>query len=162
MKSLIYGFFRWLAVAATIAFLVLAGAGTDSGSAEPKKVMNAVCESADMTNLQPAQNQIIKRLYGINPSDYEFCMLYYPKTNMDVDELLLIKISDRSQEKVLREAVESRLDKQKKAFESYGVGQMELLGNHSFVESRSGLFLFVVNSKDDDVRYAFLNALEEE
>ena len=162
MKTVLYGLFRWLAVATAIAFLFLTGAGNDARNANPQKVFESICLSADMTNLQPASNQMIKRLYDINPADYEFCMLYYPKTNMDVDELLLVKFTDRSQEEALRNAAQSRLNGQKKAFEGYGAEQMELLGSHSLTESRSGFFLFAVNPNDAEIRSAFVKALEEE
>ena len=163
MKTIIYEICRWAAAAAAVIFILSAADNpTAVSGVSPETLMKAVCDSADMTNMQPAGNQMVKRLYGIDPSDYDFCRLYSPGTNMDVDELLLIKLSDRSQEQSLLDAVESRLDGQKKAFESYGVEQMELLGNHSFAESRAGFFLFVINSKDENIRSAFLNTLEED
>ncbi len=162
MKSFIYEICRWAAVAATILMLMSMGSQQTVSDADPDKVLEAVCQCADMTNMQPASNQIVKRLYGIDPSDYEFCALYYPLTNMDVDELLLVKYADSSQADQVQSAVESRLTGQKNAFESYGVGQMELLSNHSFSESRSGYSIFAVNTKSDDVRNAFIAALKGE
>ena len=162
MKSVLYGLFRWLAVATAIAFLFLTGAGNDARNADPQKVFESVCLSADMTNLQPASNQMIKRLYDINPADYEFCMLYYPKTNMDVDELLLIKYADGSQEQQVKSAVDARLDEQKKAFENYGVNQMELLNDHSVFKSESGFAFFTVNVNADQSAEAFAHAIKED
>ncbi len=163
MKSLIYELCRWTAAAAVILFLMIAGGQNSKiSNADPQDVLKSVCEAADMTALQPASNQIVKRLYGINPADYEFCALYYPLTNMDVDEILLIRLSDSSQEQVVRNAADARITGQKKAFESYGVGQMELMNNHSFYEAKSGFVLFVINSGSDEIHAAFITALEGE
>ncbi len=160
MKAFFYEIGRWAAVAAVIFIIATAAGGSSAvSSANPQDVLEAVCQSADMTNMQPAPNQTVKRFYGIDPSEYEFCALYYPKTNMDVDELLLVRLTDSSQEQSLREAVQSRLDAQKNVFESYGVGQMELLTNHSAYRSDSGFAFFIINQNADKAQAAFTDAV---
>lgn len=160
MKSFLYELCRWLAVAAAVLFLISSGAAGRGIDGDPQAVLEAVIQNADMTSMQPASHQMIKRLYGIDPSEYAFCTLYYPLTNMDVDELLIVKYADHSQEASLREAVDARLEGQKKVFESYGVGQMDLMTHHSFYESRAGIAVFAVNAKSDDIRAAFIRVLE--
>lgn len=161
MKTFIYGIARWMAVAAMIAVLIFsAGSASSVSNANPQDVWNAVYQSADITNMQSAPNQIIKRFYGIDPSDYEFCALYYPLSNMDVDELLVVKYRDASQAESLIKAAEARLAGQKSVFESYGVGQMESLTNHSLIDSRSGFVIFAVNPKDSEIHEAFIKATE--
>lgn len=162
MKSIIFEICRWAAAAAAIVFLISLGTPPADSHADPRKVMEAACGSAEMTNMQQAPNQVIKRIYGINPSDYEYCVLYYPLTNMDVDELLIARYSDAEQESALCAAAGNRLDSQKQVFESYGVGQTELLTNHSVIDSCGGFFLFAVNTRSDDIHEAFIKALEEE
>ena len=53
---------------------------------------------------------MVKRLYGLNPSDFDGCLLYYPQTNMEAEELLLLKLRDTSQQEAVRAAVEARLE----------------------------------------------------
>ena len=43
---------------------------------------------------QKADERMLRRLYGLNPSDYAEVVLYYPATNMGVEELLLVKLKD--------------------------------------------------------------------
>ena len=159
MKSIIFEICRWAAAAAAIVFLISLGTPPADSHADPRKVMEAACGSAEMTNMQQAPNQVIKRIYGINPSDYEYCVLYYPLTNMDVDELLIARYSDAEQESALCAAAGNRLDSQKHVFESYGVGQMELLNNHSVYKSDSGFAVFIINSRDNQAIAAFTDAL---
>ena len=160
MKAFLYELCRWAAVAAAIFFITESvGSGSTVSSADPHNVLKAAYSSADTSNMQHASNQMIKRIYGIDPSEYEFCTLYYPLTNMDVDELFLIKYADKSQEQKVISAFESRLNSQKNVFESYGVGQMELLSNHSLYISDSGFAFFIINSRADEARYAFTEAI---
>ena len=81
---------------------------------------------------------------------------------MDVDELLLIKYADGSQEQQVKSAVDARLDEQKKAFENYGVNQMELLNDHSVFKSESGFAFFTVNVNADQSAEAFAHAIKED
>ena len=82
MKTLAFELCRWTAVAVAILFIVRLSDGFSTvSSANPQKVLEAAYTCADTTSLQPASNQIIKRLYGIDPSEYEFCALYYPLTS---------------------------------------------------------------------------------
>lgn len=163
LKSVFFEICRWAVVAAAIVCMIkMTGSSRTVSSADPERVLESVYSSVDTANLQPASHQIIKRLYGIDPSECAFCKLYYPMTNMDVDELLLIKYADSSQELQVQNAVAARLEGQKNAFENYGVGQMELLNNHSVFISDAGFAFFIVNSKADEASAAFADALRRE
>lgn len=159
VKSTVYEIARWAAaLAALISLMVMFGGNTVS-SAEPEAVAAAVTETIDMTNMIEADNQMIKRLYGLDPASFDGCILYYPTTNMMAEELLIIRLADVSQQETVRSAVESRLQTQKNTFEGYGVEQFDMLTNNSVIEIRGNYVLFVVNSASANARKAFLGAL---
>ena len=103
--------------------------------------------------------QGVKRLYGLNPSDFDGCLLYYPQTNMEAEELLLLKLRDTSQQEAVRAAVEARLETQKTSFDGYGLEQYDLLTNHSILDIRGNYVLFVVHKDAAAVQQAFRGAL---
>ena len=150
---------RWIALALVIVLLISMGAKDKQSSADPEDVVKAVTETLDMTNLQEGDNQMIKRLYGLQPADYEGCALYYPLTNMDAEELLVVKLKSTDQQQAVRDAIDKRLETQKTSFDGYGVGQYDLLTNHSQVEVRGNYVLFVVSPDDVAAKQAFLDAL---
>ena len=78
---------------------------------------------------------------------------------MGAEELLIVKLSDMSQQDSVRAAAEKRLATQKTSFEGYGVEQFDLLTNHSILEVRGNYILFVVHNSCDDALKAFLKAL---
>ena len=112
-----------------------------------------------MTNMLKADNQMIKRLYGLDPAAFESCVLYYPTTNMMAEELLIIKLSDTAQAEAVAAAIESRLETQKASFDGYGIEQYDMLTNNAVVEVRGNFVLFVVNAASAQARQAFLDAL---
>lgn len=159
MKGSFYEIARWAVVlVALISLFVMFGGNTES-SADPVEVAAAVTAQIDMTNMLEGDNQMIKRFYGLDPSAYEACILYYPTTNMMAEELLIVKLSDMSQQETVRAAVEARIETQKTTFEGYGVEQFEMLSNNAVVEVRGNYVLFVVNADSAAAQKAFLDAI---
>lgn len=159
MKFPVFEMARWAVVLLALIYLVSMFGGNTVSNANAEDVAAAVVETIDMTNMVLAENQMIKRLYGLDPAAFESCILYYPTTNMMAEELLIVKLSDMSQQEMVRTAIEARLETQKTTFEGYGVEQFDLLTNHCVIEIRGNYVLFVVNAACTEAGKAFLGAL---
>ena len=146
------------AVVATVVFLYTQVMQDRVSSADFDDVSRAVLDQLDLDEMQPADAQMIRRLYGFAPSEMDGCTLYYPSTNMGARELLLVKLSDLSQQKAVTAAITARRQTQMNSFEGYGIEQYDLL-EHSVLEVQGNYILFVVHEKADAVRQAFLKAL---
>ena len=146
------------AVLATVVFLYTQVMQDRVSSASFDDVSRAVLDQLDLDQMQPADAQMIRRLYGFAPSEMDGCTLYYPSTNMGARELLLVKLSDLSQQKAVTAAITARRQTQMNSFEGYGIEQYDLL-EHSVLEVQGNYILFVVHEKADAVRQAFLKAL---
>ena len=150
---------RWVA-----AFAILLSLGTLFGSnkisdADPAEVEAAVTAQLDMTSMLKADNQMVKRLYGLDPASFESCILYYPNTNMMAEEVLILKLKDTSQQEAVRTAIEARVETQKTTFDGYGVEQYALLTENCIIDIRGNFVLFVVNADCAKARDAFADAL---
>ena len=150
---------RWIAVAAMVVCLLVLFGGDPLSSAEFADVSAAVVAEVNTENMIESENQMVKRLYGLDPAEFEGCTLYHPRTNMDAEELLVLKLKDVSQREAVESAIEARIQTQKKAFDGYGVGQTELLTNYCVVEVRGNFAIFVVSKTCDAAYAAFRDAL---
>ena len=159
MKILFLEIARWAVALAAVICLVLMFKADPISDAEPAAVREAVTAQMDLSNVLEADNQMIRRLYGLDIAAYESCILYYPATNMGAEELLIVKLSSPDQAQAVRTAIEARLQTQKNTFDGYGVEQYDLLTNHAVVEVRGNYVLFAVGQTSDQVRQAFLDAL---
>ena len=148
---------KWALLLLLVSVIVLQMGQGKRSDTSFEAMTTAVIEGLDLSQMQPADNQMLKRLYGLDPSAYEGCLLYYPTTNMGAEELLLVKFSDISQQETVEAAIRSRLTAQKTSFDGYGIEQMELL-EHCIIELRGNYALFIVHNEADVVRQAFLNA----
>lgn len=159
MKTILLEIARWAVALAAVISLVLMFRADPVSTADPAAVAQAVTDQMDLSNVVSADNQMIRRLYGLDPSEFESCVLYYPATNMGAEELLLIKLRDVSQGQQVRDAMQARLETQKTTFDGYGVEQYDMLTNHAVVEIRGNYALLVVCGNSAELRQAFLDAL---
>lgn len=157
-KIILLEVLKWLFVAALCVFLYFMLSANRESRAAFSDVQEAVISAADLTPMAEGDNQTLKRLYGLSASDYENVLLYYPTTNMGAEELLLIQLKDLSQQQAVKDAIESRLDTQKKSFDGYGVDQYAML-EKAVVEVQGNYILLVVANDPAPVRKAFLGAL---
>lgn len=123
------------------------------------EVKNAVVKAADDSKMTLAGTQEIKRLYGMNPKDYEEMVLYYTNETMGVNELLLVKTSDESEAEAVENAAQQRKETQLDNFEGYGAEQVKLL-NSSIIKTKGNYVLFVISPKAGEVEKAFSKSLQ--
>ena len=149
---------KWLSVILVVVFLYVISAQGRESQTEFSVMAEAVTGAADLSTMQEADNQMVKRLYGLDPDAYEGMLLYYPTTNMGAEEILLVKLKDTSQQETVKTAMEDRVATQKANFDGYGISQYEML-EQCVIETRGNYMLLVVAADTSSVRQAFLDAL---
>ena len=122
-------------------------------------VSKAVSERFSQKNVITGDNQMIKRLYGIDPNEYSDVLLYYPSTNMGSEELLLVKLNNLSQQETVKKAMEARVDSQKNVFEGYAPDQVAML-EKAKVDVEGNYILMVSAENPDEIVSDFLKAIK--
>lgn len=123
--------------------------GGDAPLADVKK---NVTKGISKEGRSAAGTQDLKRYYGLNANDFDGMILYLPNDVMSVDELVIIRLKDKSQAEDVRSAVQKRLDTQRESFEGYGAEQTKLITS-AILEAR-GQYVFMAVGKDADELYA--------
>ena len=161
MSNIKFGIFtvlKYVLVVCVLVFLITQMSAGRVSRAAFEDVAAEVTAVSDLSPMQEAGEQMIRRLYGLNPGDYEGFMLYCPSSNMGAEELLVVKLADMSQQETVRQAIEARLQTQLNGFEGYGVEQTAMLQN-SIIEVRGNYLLFVSAADPSVVAQAFRDAL---
>ncbi|MBE6819126.1 MAG: DUF4358 domain-containing protein [Ruminococcaceae bacterium] len=158
-KNIIYAVVRW-AIFLAFAVLLVVFASQNKISKTPMKQVNAaVSQSIDLKKMQKGSAGTFKRLYGLDSAQFESVALYWPVSNMDAEELLIVQLKDFSQQQAVKEAIEARLATQKKSFDGYGVEQYALLTESSITDVQGNYILFVVHQDAAKADAAFRDAL---
>lgn len=145
-------------VIALFIFIIFLQVGTRDSKASLKTVTDSVMKKVDTKAIEESTNRMFKKFYGLNANDYEGVTLYAPKTNMDAEEVLIIKLKDSSQAEAVAEAINTRLETQKSSFEGYGVEQFALLENH-ILDIQGNFILYIVHPDADKADQAFRDSL---
>ncbi|MEF2805832.1 MAG: DUF4358 domain-containing protein [Massilistercora timonensis] len=141
-------------IIAYVVFLLM----REGGDAPLETVEKNVLEAVSTEGMEKAGTQDIKRYYGLNPEDYRGIALYLPDDVMGVNEVLIVRLADESQEEPVTEAAQKRLDTQKESFEGYGVEQTKLL-NDAVLESKGDYVILIVSGKAQAGDEAFKKSL---
>lgn len=107
-----------------------------------EKILN----TADLTSMDEGDGQRLRKLYYIGKNEIEDFIFLAPKTNMDANEVLVLKAKSQEGMDELIEKVNGRIEKAEKNFESYRPDQYELIKDR-ILEVR-GRYLILVISKD--------------
>ncbi|MCP1102550.1 hypothetical protein M2454_000841 [Aequitasia blattaphilus] len=102
---------------------------------------------------------LFKKRYQLNPGDFAALAYYGPTSNMGVEELLLIEMTDSSQKALLQEALDSRIDTIHNNFDGYGTDQLGIL-KKSRIVFRGNYCLFVIANESLQIEESFLEQLK--
>lgn len=122
------------------------------------KVTKNVVQALDMEKLSESDHRMVKRLYGINANDYEGVSLYVAGSNMEVEELLIVKLKSTEQSEAVEKAIGQRLERQLESFEGYAPEQCKLLEDH-VLDVKGNYIMYVVNKKAKAADKAFQKSL---
>ncbi len=145
-----------LVIAFIIIYLLFSGrkaADSTTSFDDMKKALEPVINNEQ---LDDAGAQTLKRLYGLNESDYEGVLLKVPSSAMGAEELLLVKLKDREQMDTVYEAIMGRLESQLNSFEGYGAEQTEML-NSALIITKGNYALLSVGDDNELIKEAFDN-----
>lgn len=118
-----------------------------------EQIKNAITESTDVKNMNEDTGKAFRNLYGLNKRDFEQFLYYSPKSNMEANEILILKTKSDEQNKSVQETIEARIDKQSDSFKNYNKEQYEILKNH-ILESRNGYIILIVSEDSDKIQKA--------
>ena len=148
---------KWVLIVLLAVVLIRQTAGNRASGTPFEDMAAAIRQNVDLEPMSEGDNQMLKRLYGLDGADLDGVMLYYPASSMGAEELLLVKLEDPSQQEIVKGAMESRRGEQLSNFDGYGAEQTAMLEN-SVIEVKNNYALFVSAQDPAKVREAFLKA----
>lgn len=147
------------AIAAALMFIIASQLLADRPSkAAFSTVQSAVNKAADLTVMKEGDAQMVRRLYGLDSTAFDGIELYYPKTNMGADELILIRMKSTEQARSVKKALNERKTSQMNVFEGYAPAQYKTVRD-GFLEVRGNYAVFVSGKNAKAVKTAFLKTI---
>lgn len=108
--------------------------------------------------MKQGDEQLLRRLYGLNAGELKNWVLYTAQDNMDVEELLFVEVAEEGQMELVHQAAEKRAQTQQNNFEGYGPEQLKLIEKYVLWESDPYL-LFVISKDAEAAKAEFVKGL---
>ncbi|HIS48763.1 MAG TPA: DUF4358 domain-containing protein [Candidatus Scybalocola faecigallinarum] len=145
-KYLKLEYIRYALLALLLIFIIILCQGDRISNADIATVTENVLAAVGSDGMNQGNHQMIRRLYGLDPNDYEGISLYYPDTNMGAKEFLIVKMNSTDQYNTVESAMNSRVETQKGIFEGYAPEQYAMVENYELCHE--GNYVLLVISED--------------
>ena len=125
-----------------------------------EEIENSMIEKIKFEKMEKGDSKSLKRFYKLNANDYEGEILYTPKSTMDVNEVLIVKVKDKSQIESLEDSIDSRINYQLQSFSGYGPQQCALVDDYE-LKTKGDFVFFAISENANEIKEAFLDSIEK-
>lgn len=158
-SNVIFTLLRIVLVAALVAAIVFYVFLRNRESTVPASdVFKKVEQTVKTEKMEKTTDRYFKKYYGLNAADYDSVLYYAPVSNMDAEELLVIKLKNSDQADAVTDAILKRQSDKEQSFEGYAPEQYALAQDY-ILDVQGNYILFVVDPKAEEIDNAFAGAL---
>ncbi|MFS0553801.1 DUF4358 domain-containing protein [Brevibacillus sp. 179-C9.3 HS] len=159
-----YGCRRWL-VTFLVSLLLVGGLTAcsdtekDASNLSATEVGEHIKQAVNLGEMKQGDITKLQKLYQIDPEEVEDFMLFTASSNVEADELLVLKVKDLNQVDVIKENVQKRIEAQTLKFKDYRPEEYHLVEKHVW-RVKEKLILFAVSKEADQIDRAFEEAFQ--
>ncbi|CAI3567194.1 Conserved hypothetical protein, DUF4358 family [Clostridium neonatale] len=115
------------------------------------EIRNAIINSTDVSVIDEDDGTKLRKLYGVNKYDLDQFIYYGPKSNMEANEILIIKPKNDSDTEKIEKAITNRINTQSDSFRNYNKEQYEILSNH-ILEKKDGYIILLISKDNEKIK----------
>ena len=123
-----------------------------------QEVFDKVSATVESEKMELSTDRYFKKYYGLNAADYDGVLYYAPVSNMDAEELLIVKLKSTDQAEELTEAILKRQAGKEQSFEGYAPEQYALAQDY-ILDVKGNYILFVIDPNAEMIDSVFAGAL---
>lgn len=119
-------------------------------------VRNSLENFKNNETMEQGDIKSLRKLYYINKNQVEDFVSFIPKSNMDANEILVLKVKDEKDLPIIKSGIEERIKKQGESFKNYRPEEYNLIENAILqVEGKS--IIFIISKDSSGIREAIDN-----
>lgn len=142
-----------------VSAVVTVGCGVNNDKSL-EEIETSITQEIKLDKMEKGNNKSLKRFYKLNANDYEDVILYTPKSTMDVNEVLIVKVKDKSQIESLEASIDSRINYQLQSFSGYGPEQCALVNDYE-LKTKGDFVFFAVSENAEEIKELFLESIKQ-
>ena len=107
-------------------------------------------QNLNLDSINIGDEKTLKNLYYINMNSIEDFISYAPKSNMDVEEILILKLKNGASMDEIKTKVNTRLEKQSESFKNYNPEKYEIIEN-AILEEEGQYLIFIISENSSSI-----------
>jgi len=111
-------------------------------------------EAVDISNMVKSDSNKLEKLYDINTEEVEDFKLYTAKTNIEANELLILKVKDQKDIEDIKEDINDRIETQTSSFKDYLPDEYYLI-EKNVLKSNGNYIIFVISEEAEKIESIF-------
>ena len=119
-------------------------------SADMSAIKANLEENLKLDSINIGDEKTLKNLYYINMNSIEDFISYAPKSNMDVEEILILKLKHGANMDEIKTKVNTRLEKQSESFKNYNPEKYEIIEN-AILEEEGQYLIFIISENSSSI-----------
>ncbi|MEK4514442.1 DUF4358 domain-containing protein [Paenibacillus sp. FSL H8-0122] len=116
-------------------------------------------QAASMEGMKKGDKNRLKKLYQLNADEVEDFVLYTAESNVEANELAVIRVKQESQADSVKQKIMERIEAQKVKLKDYRPEQFYLVEKH-ILKVKGRYILFTVSKDAEQIESAFNEALK--
>jgi hypothetical protein len=104
-----------------ILLVALSGCSSKDNIPNPSvsEIGEKIAETVDLSDMKELDDNKLQKLYGINPDKIDEYWGLIPASNINAQEILVIKVKDPADIKQVEEKISERVNEQRESFKDY-------------------------------------------
>lgn len=140
-----------------ILFQILMGCASQkvqSKNIPVSQIVDNIKKDADISKMKEGSTSRFKKLYDITSDQIEDFALFTAPTNIEADELAIIKLKTPGDAKKIKDKILKRLDKHSENFKNY-LPEQEYLIEKNIIDIKGKYLLFVISKDAEKISKKF-------
>lgn len=146
-----------LTVIMVIILALLTGCSSkDTTSKEPSidEIDQNINDDVDISNMVESDSDKLEKLYDIDIDKVDNFKLYTAKTNIEANELLILKVKNEEDIGDIKEDINDRIESQTNSFKDYLPDEYFLIEKH-VLKSNGNYIIFIISEEAEKIESLF-------
>lgn len=117
-------------------------------------INNEIAKVVDTGKMRKADAKDLKKIYGLDDSKIDSFVLYRAESNVKADEILLIKVKDKSDIDEIEDKIRKRNDNQAQKFKDYLPDEYAIIQKY-ILKNKGDIVVYSVSKDADKIEEAF-------
>ena len=146
-----------LTVIMVIILTLLTGCSSkDTTSKEPSidEIDQNINDDVDISNMVESDSDKLEKLYDIDIDKVDNFKLYTAKTNIEANELLILKVKNEEDIGDIKEDINDRIESQTNSFKDYLPDEYFLIEKH-VLKSNGNYIIFIISEEAEKIESLF-------